>query len=654
LIGVPIAGQHGSAEPSSGSLGATQREHVFTPLQEASLASLRDALFVPGHRFGWYARDLVNEVRRFPEMQPGLPTDWRQSQQILEAAVAADAAQRWRRAVGLVLTMLFPIGLGILAYVGYISSTPAADTGSNRGEVVLLIAALEAVLLLVRLIGTRTRRANSRRLRREVAERSEYAGRMRALEEQWLKDCEAWNSSEWRRVRSRPQHVPVGPSRLPRRTDIIGGDLFGWQCLLLTLGSSLLASDVDLDVLDLTEGGGAASLVELCVVTEAVATGLVLLPEHAPETDLFQGLDRSAVTALLVDSLRGPGLDRGESLIDQRILADVTHALRDPVTPARLSSAVSLVHTQTTNPEDRLDDDEVDRLQQLAVSFRGLDSRLATLDATLHSLRAFGLTRKTGPDALAADFGHRLRCVALSGSGGGVMNELLVDLLVERFIRNLKLTLPQGGAYHELMGQEPGARLVAEPAGPTVVPTTPTRPRCVIILEAGRLSERQLETINKLSMSARFELVLLFSSLSSSLAEFVAQHSDVLGFMRLSNRSQAERAVEFIGKNYKMVFSSWAQNDGHTKTLSWGWSESESGMAKLPVGLTQTHGLNDGESTAETSGEQNTYARVHELIVEPEVLQGLGSTALELVPLNAGASRQPVSLDVHPLCALEP
>lgn len=559
-------------------------------------------LFAPGCRFGWFARDLAAEIRPFDAPRPPDPDEnWWQTYRSLKAAVAADEGglTGWLRLGG-----------------------PQA---SNRRE--------------------------------ELQRMETYReGTLPQLQDRWERDRTAWYQDEWRRVSSQPQHVPRGPGRMPRRSDVVGGDHFGWQCLLTTLGSSLLASGMRVEILDLTERGTASMLTELCRLAGAADTDLVLLPEQAAMVDLFAGLQPDAIASMVVEGLRTASGDRGQRLLDNRIIDAAIRSLRPPITPARLTAALRLLLRGMRTPENAalIDDEEFDRLDAAFTDDQraALLERLTVLEAALEPLARFGSSTGARRPLLTDGRPGGLHCAALSGTDAEVLNELLVDILVQSFIRRV---------IARMQPHEATAGRSSEAAGTPEVSRRPAAAQpglgdtCAIILGAERVAPAHLEKLDNLSMTLGFSLVLFFWSLTEDVAERALQHSDVLGIMRLTNHAQAERAASLIGSEYRMVFSQEALSENRSRTLNWGWSSGQSLTRQLLGGSTTTSEQETrGEAEQEGSGKQTTYSRVHELVVEPENIQRLGSTAIEFLDLGRSTSRAPISLDVDPLRALGP
>lgn len=528
--------------------------------------ALARALFVPGDRYGWFARDAAAEVRPYQgPPQPTLEPEQRYAHQALAAAVAADA-----------LTL-------------------------------------------------RRFSAASKRLRDQLAQSSDYVDReLPAQQDRWKEERYAWDDAEWRRVLSRPQHVPVGPSRTPRRTDIVGGDRFGWQCLLTTLGSSLLATGRRLEILDLTERGAAAMLADLARDTPAVDAEVVLLPDEAPAVDLFDGLDAAAVTSVLIEALGAREGDRAARLLDQRILAQVTRCLVPPLTPARLTLALGLLLRSTSTEQlGLIGDEEFDALQNAFGEDQraALRERLTLLEAAFHPLASFGSAGSLQRGIFRPAAGAGLHCIALTGTGVEVVNELLLDLVVQGFARRLTASAAEG----------PGV--------------------CAVVLGAERVAAAHLAKLDRLSAAQGFRVVLFFDSLSEEVAARTVHGADVLGIMRLTNHSEAERASGLIGSGYKLIFTGEALTESRSESINWGTSSGISGVG--PLNMSTSEQKSSGSSATGGTSAQRTHSRVHELIVEPEVIQHLGSTSLVFLELAAG-QREPVGLDVHPLRALGP
>lgn len=627
--------------------------------QRESIHELWRALFVPGYRYGWFARDLASEIRPYQEPPPpDIDAELQGEYQSLRAAVAADDERRGSARASLWL-LIAPVVIGVGWYFAYRGSAHHPyPPGKTLAQIIPVIVGLELLVILGHLAfarGGRQRRQEElqQRRREELQQRETYLRETPKLQRRWRRDREAWDDAERARVLSQPQHVPRGPGRPPRRGDIVGGDLFGWQCLLTTLGSSLLAGGARVEVLDLTERGTAAMLTELCEISRVVETEVVLLPEQAATIDLFEGVEPAGIASMVAESLGAATGDRGQRLLDRRILDAAIRSLKPPITPARLTAALGLFLRGARTPEVAvlIDDEEFDALDRAFADEQrtALLERLTVLEATLEPLAHFG-TSSVGRRPLFADGSQGgLHCAALTGTDAEVVNELLVDLLVQSFIRRVTIHARSHG-----VDGHTSAEAVTRDRGPAgfAAHATGSGDMCAIVLGAERIVPSHLDKLNSLSVAHGFGLVLFFAALTEEIAETAVQNSDVLGIMRLTNHSQAERAASLIGSEYKMIFSAQALSESRSQTLNWGWSSGQSSSAMMPFNATTSEQQSRGGGRQDTTGNQDTYSRVHELVVEPESIQRLGSTAIEFVDLVDRANRAPISLDVHPLRAL--
>ena len=122
---------------------------------------------------------------------------------------------------------------------------------------------------------------------------------------------------------------------------MFGGSLRGWQALLTTHGTSLLASQPLLTV-DLT---GEVISQELTDIARAagVPAAVWLLPAQLGAAGVLAGLSAAQFADALAEAVHSGGTSgaaRAERAVDTRVLEQLHGVLGGDVTPGRLAAAV--------------------------------------------------------------------------------------------------------------------------------------------------------------------------------------------------------------------------------------------------------------------------------------------------------------------------
>jgi hypothetical protein len=191
-----------------------------------------DRLFTPGIRLGWAFRDRSALAEPYPEPEPDPGRVRGQA-----ARQAAGAQVRYTRARRWVIRPSLALGLVLLLLAGYAN-------GTHRGAgawAALAAAVIVAGTGLVYTLRCWWRRGRTAAMPPEESYR-------RALVA-WQRRSAAHQAAELARLGPVPQWSVVSPPML--RTDVFGGSLRGWQALLVTHGTSILAAQ-PLLVMDLS------------------------------------------------------------------------------------------------------------------------------------------------------------------------------------------------------------------------------------------------------------------------------------------------------------------------------------------------------------------------------------------------------------------
>ncbi|TMC04192.1 MAG: hypothetical protein E6J41_25475 [Chloroflexi bacterium] len=420
----------------------------------------------------------------------------------------------------------------------------------------------------------------------------------------WERARDDHNTTERARVDALDEWGAVRTLPGTRRIDVYGGEHEGWTAFLTTFGTSMLAEQSPIVLLDLSQTGVSA---ELCQVARhsGAPTHVELLPDQLDASSLLAGLAAADVKDVLVEAIHGdsPAHSRDERVLDDRILTAVCDALRPNPTPARIHEALRVL----LGAESQLGADDAARVRALFTEDqqRRLHDRIQRLEAYLGHLAAL----RIGPEPPAA----QLTCFTVTPRGSQLTTELTVDLLGQWLIRSLKNTPP---------GQAP---------------------RTVVVAGADHLRARHLEQAAALCDSLGSRLVLLFQHLRDSGATLLGGGRATV-FMRLGNYEEAERAANFIGRGYRFELARITTERGEEDTTA--RTTSKGGESLSPWSRTWGSSRTRAHSSSWSYAEMRQ--RVHELFVEPTHLQALPPTAFVLVQHTADRQVLAVAADCNP------
>ncbi len=224
-------------------------------VQPALAGRALERLFTPGIRLGWTFRDRNSLGTPFlePHPDPGFI-----DKQIAERVAITQS--RYARARRWVIKPSLVLGLVLLLLAGYKNGTHRAGAGY------VLLAA--AVIVTGSGLGYTIR--SWWRKRRAAAARPERS--YRKAVQAWQQRAIAHEQAELARAGNVPEWSAAGSPTL--RTDVFGGSLAGWQALLITHGTSILAAG-PLLVMDLS---GQLASRELTSAAQAAAIPSATLP----------------------------------------------------------------------------------------------------------------------------------------------------------------------------------------------------------------------------------------------------------------------------------------------------------------------------------------------------------------------------------------
>lgn len=598
------------------------------PVPVAEGADRRASLFTPGPRLGWVFRDRRQLAAPFPEPRPDLEAMRAAAAQ--QAESADKAYRKIRKFLGIPSTLLFVVLL--------LANGCAANINGSGPPVVSDLIALVICGPGMTLTFLRWRKA-----RQAAAAVSRVGDDHQRAIAAWQQREEAWQRAELTRLE---QVDEWGSATLPSgtlRTDVFGGNLRGWQALLTTHGTSLLASQPVLTV-DLT---GEVISQELTDTARAagVPTAVWLLPAELGASGVLAGLSAAQFADALAEAVHEDGTAgtaRAERAVDTRVLEQLHVALGGDVTPGRLAAAVRAALGHVDRP-GVLSPSVLSQEEQALISAelfppeyrRQIEPNLVRIEAFLTTL------------AQHAD---------LAGTG----------------LPGQAPAAPQPPAYYTCLALEPAPRSArAEVLAAlaiqwlTVQVTGSNDPApAVIIVGADEISRPHLERLAGACERRGVPLTLLFRHLRDTGLGMLG--GGAAAFMRLGHHAEAEQAAAYIGRQHQFVLSqvtaTLGGSDTHTLTQTEGQTVTDTihigGRPGWKAAASRYRPRNEGRdesprysrsrsvsrnwSTARSWAESTNWSnaaasqRVYEFAVEPAVLQNLPDQALLLVTRGSG------------------
>jgi hypothetical protein len=593
------------------------------PAPVADTADRRASLFTPGPRLGWVFRDRRQLAAPFPEARPDLEAMRAAAAQ--QAESADQAYRKIRKFLGIPSTLLFVV---LLLANGCAANINGSGPPVVSDLIALLICGPGMTLTFLRWRKARVAAAAVSRVP-DDHERAATA---------WQQRADAWQRDELRRL----EHADEwGSAQLPAstlRADVFGGSLRGWQALLTTHGTSLLASQPVLAV-DLT---GEVICQELTDTARAagVPTAVWLLPAQLGASGVLTGLTAAQFADALAEAVHaggGAGAARAERAVDTRALEQLHGALGGDVTPVRLAAAVraALGHADRGSVLTPAEQALISAELFPAEYRRQIEPNLVRIEAFLTALAQHADLAGTGlpgqPPATAEAPAY-YTCLALEPAAPSARAEVLAALVVQW------LTVQVTGSN--------------DPAP------------AVIIAGADEISRPHLERLAGACERRGVPLTLLFRHLRDTGLGMLG--GGAAAFMRLGHHAEAEQAAAYIGRQHRFVLSnvtaSLGGSDTHTITETEGQTVTDTihiGGHPGWQGAPQRRGLRNAgrdesrrhsrsrsvsrnwstaRSWAESTNWSNAAAsqRVYEYTVEPAVLQNLPDQALLLVTRGSG------------------
>jgi hypothetical protein len=583
------------------------------PPPPAEVLERRAGLFTPGPRLGWVFRDRRRLAAPFSEAAPDLEAMRAAAGQRADAEHAS--YRKFRKFLGL------PSGI-LLVVLLFADGCEANLNGTGPP---LLQDAIALIICVPGIAVTVAKWQRSRRAAAQVALVGGEHGRALAA---WREREAAWQGAELSRLADADEWGSAVPPADTRRVDVFGGSLRGWQALLTTHGTSLLAAQ-PLLVVDLTGELVCAELTDTAVAA-GVPAATWLLPSELGPSGLLSGLSAAEFADAFAEAVYAgdPGGARAERAVDTRVLEQLHGALGGEVTLPRLAAAAraALGHEDRAGLLTAAERAAVTGELFPADYRRQIEPNLVRIEAFLA-----GLARYAGPAGAQAPGPLRrpayLTCLAVEPGARSARGEVLAALAIQW------LTVQVTGSD--------------EPAP------------AVIIAGADEISRPHLERLASACERRGVPLTLLFRHLRDSGLSLLG--GGATAFMRLGNHVEADQAASYIGRQHTFVLSQLTANLGGSQTravtetegqavsdtihIGWrtGWRRSGAGGPGDPRGRGGGRGRVRGRtvsrnwstalSWAESAnwGNSATSQRVYEYAVEPAVLQHLPDHAVLLV-----------------------
>jgi len=606
---------------------------VTTVSSNEALNHALSILFAPGERWGWEDRDVTQFFQPFSPPVPtliGPPPPNLHALELRRDLLKKEQGE-WR---GRNLVLAIP-GIFILPFL--IRGLPALAV------VLIWIIGYTWLVWHISQCGHRVEKADGELRNTRTRWEKEWAKLEQEQEqrkEQWTQARDAHNVAEQQRVAALSQWGAVRPASQARRVDVYGGTNDGWQSLVTTLGASLLGSGQSLSILDFSETDVPA-LFWNTLPSAGIMTGhVIVLPRDQEQFDVLAGLDATGIKDILVEALHADGQDTNRLVrsYDDRILGDICTILAPRITLERIDLALRVLLRHIEPPQNESDPFTFDEWSRLTNLYnddyrRVYNDRFVALTSQLHQVRFLGRTNEGSHPAATV---QRCECISISREGTTLLNELLVDILVQWYIRRLR-------------GAADG----------------PDQPDVVMLIGADGLKRRHLERLDAVASRQSIRIIYLFRHLREEGLQMAGSGDSVIALMRLGNSQEAEHAANFIGKDYKFKESQRSVSTGTTTTVTWSDTRSRTATqaetaTQQSVRLTEfllgggrswsqgtsvsdTLGRTEGESTAESEQKGVTKQRVHEYVLEPEMIRSLPSRRLFLVEFSAEAGGRRVT-----------
>lgn len=573
-------------------------------------------MFTGGPRLGWAFRDRRELIPEYREPKPK-PEEIQSSTDARVAAAEARLQRAWKWAGKP------SIGLAVILIL---LAACSATTGDTSFSPVLTLVAI-VILCLPGLAYCGWCWLERDKARDLPAEQAFYAAReawkQREAQHQDVQLAQLANTPEWGSV-----DIP------PRRTDIFGGTMPGWEALLAVHVSSLLGGKRPVIIADLTGLEPAAPLLSL-VKSAGLATVNWQLPQDLGRSGIMTSLSPQHIASAIAEALHAgaPGGARTERATDRSVLEQLGSVLSQGagVTIPRLAAAVRAALGQYPGPA--LTDAEREIITGSLFPPGSARDQAAPSLTRMNAVLP-GLAANAGEGWPAAP--ASCTCLTLGSALRDAGTEILAALVIQW------LTV--------------------------LVSTAQDVAPAIVVAGADQITRTQLEQLTDACELQGAPATLLFRHLRDEAVAMLGGAANT-AFMRLGNHQEAEQASNYLGRHHTFAMSSFTATRGASTTktegASIGTSTSESTNTSKSRGWQSAGGILDfgtdstsggkgktkGTSTSQNDSQNWSSAdgtnwsdargvqRVYEYRVEPTVLQDLPELSLLLADRSPGTLR---------------
>ena len=426
-----------------------------------------------------------------------------------------------------------------------------------------------------------------------------------------------------------PEWYPLRVSGDATRIDVVGGTRIGHQAALLTIVTDCLQHDREFTVLDLTETQ-TASFLERSLSRAGRMSTSIMMPRDLEKINISD--DPLVLRQILMEVLEGADSTRTRetAATDDHVLESVIACIIAPLTIAKILAGLAEL---AGDPSDNtmLSPSERETIRK-TFGRTSMDAtyqrRVVAIRAHLRYLQSVGVASATGVQ------NQPLRIVGLERQGPAIASTVFLDFIA--------------------------AVLLEEVA-------TRFTNNVMVVLGADRLSPSIVERLTKFVENRPCTLLLFYTAgLGQELNEVLGSSRSAVAFMRLGNRTQADRASQFLGSQRKLMLSqvtrsvseSLTQTASTTKTTGTGQStgttqSTSSGESKPDDGPkssnssvstsvsstdSQSDSFSESLSIASSHSDSNSWTlqMTDQNLVEPIEIQQLPHTAFILFEAVSG------------------
>lgn len=446
----------------------------------------------------------------------------------------------------------------------------------------------------------------------------------------WKGRVAAHDAAEQARLDGVDLWFPVPLDQSAARLDVFGGTDVGWASLIATAGASWLGAGSKVLIADFTGndvGGGLASLADAF----GFAVGRYDVPADLAEVRLLDELAPEDVAEVLAGAINEgrDAQDRQErEALDVELFETVVQTLASPVTFTRIRDGLSVLRRTYDNRTcDTLSVEEEAALADQVDAVVSDDAAQRELRFAISGIDALARSEASADGPAAAGSVDRFPLTILQTADRSDRRKQLVD----RFLFHTLL-------HHLRAG---GSGLHAE---------------VLVVAGADAVGLQALESLSRHARRANVRVMFLVERLRGEVVEFIGDGSSTVVVMRLAGATEAERAAQFIGKEYTFPISQITESVSDTFTAgtstSTGTSEGRTSTDSVNSGMSRGHGgrtsssgssqsianswtttrqFSENTSRATGTSSGTVSQRVHEFIVAQETIQRLPATAFILV-----------------------